>query len=165
MRRRIGTVIGAGVLFLVATACAGTEQVGAGSAGGDTLTTSASASSSAPVESEPLPPQGQPVPDGGTPVPAERVDAQALAEDAPRTVWTEGDGTVVGLVGQEGGCTSVRAEITGQTAEQVGVELVETVPLEQKMCTMDLRYPPLSVTLDAPLAERKVVLTARQEQK
>ena len=32
-------------------------------------------------------------------------------------------------------------------------------------CTMDIRFPPLTVQLSEPLGERTVVLTSRQEQK
>jgi hypothetical protein len=52
-----------------------------------------------------------------------------------------------------------------QTASTVKIELLETLPLTKEMCTMDIRFPPLTVQLSEPLGERTVVLTSRQEQK
>jgi hypothetical protein len=91
-----------------------------------------------------------------------QVDAAALAEDYPRSVWTEGDGTVIGAIGQEGGCSKVTLQVAEQSATSVHLDLVETLPAEQQMCTMDIRFPPLTAKLDAPLAQRTVVLTSRQ---
>lgn len=155
-------VVSAGVLLLVATACANSSpSLEAGARPGPELTTSAP---------EPVPPSeevapAEPPPNGGVPVPAEKVDATALPEGSPRSVWTEGDGRTVGVIGQEGGCTKASLEVTEQSPTVVRIVLVETTPVKQEMCTMDIRFPPLTVNLDAPLAERQVVLTTRQEQK
>jgi hypothetical protein len=160
--RSIGTVVSAGVLLLVATACATSEpKIETGAGNGPELTTSAPA----PVPpSEEIAP-GEPPPNGGTPVPADKVDATALPEGSPHSVWTEGDGRTLGVIGQEGGCSKASLEVAEQSPTAVRVVLVETMPTKQEMCTMDIRFPPLTVNLDAPLAERPVVLTTRQQQK
>ncbi|MCP2168352.1 hypothetical protein LX83_005230 [Goodfellowiella coeruleoviolacea] len=162
----MATVVGAGLLLVVASACAPSERdsvaAGSGSGGsGTVLTTSPNPPSSSADPST----SDQVVPNGGTAVPGDRVDATALPEGYPVQVWTEGDGTTVGVTGQEGGCGKVRAEVTGQSAAAVAIDLVETVPAGEQLCTMDLRYPPLSVRIDQPLGERTVVLTERTEQK
>ncbi|MBB5960024.1 hypothetical protein FHS29_006646 [Saccharothrix tamanrassetensis] len=160
--RSLGTAIGAGALLLVLTGCASTQpSVDAGSSGGPTLTT---APSSTPASSED-PEFESPVPPGAKEVPKSKLDASALPEGTPRTVWTEGDGSTLGLVGQEGGCGKASVEIAEQTAQAVKVVLVETTPKDAEVCTMDIRYPPLTAKLDAPLGERSVSLTMRQDQK
>jgi len=148
--------------MLLVAGCANTQsQVGAGSGGTDPqLSVSAPPSSTAPSAPDIAP--GEPPPNGGTQVPLTKVDAAALPEQYPVSVWTEGDGAVIGVIGQEGGCSKVTAQVAEQSATSVHVELVETLPAEQQMCTMDIRFPPLTAKLDAPLGERTVVLTVRQ---
>ena len=94
-----------------------------------------------------------------------KLDTNALPADHPRTVWTQGDGKTVGVVAQEGGCGKASASVLEQSASSVKIELVETLPLDKQMCTMDIRFPPLTVQLSEPLGERTVALTSRQEQK
>lgn len=160
--RSLGTAVGAGILFLLVSACASPQsQVGAGSPGTGEPQLSVS-SSPAPTESAPDIAPGEPPPNGGIPVPLTKLDAAALPEDYPRSVWTEGDGGVIGVIGQEGGCSKVGVQVVEQSATSVHLELVETLPAEQQMCTMDIRFPPLTAKLDAPLAERTVVLSSRQ---
>lgn len=99
-------------------------------------------------------------PPGGIAVPLEQVDPSRLPRGYPRVVWTEHGGTVLGAYGQGGGCT----EVGGEVAEQgpaVRMVLVE-VTLHRGPCTMELRYPPVTVPLDAPLGERTVVLDRRE---
>ena len=96
-------------------------------------------------------------PPGGSAVPAAQIDFTALPEGYPRLVWTEGDGRTVGATGQEGGCTQVHSELREQTSQHVRIAFVE-VTTSPGPCTMDLRYRPLTVQLDAPLAQRTVVL-------
>lgn len=115
-----------------------------------------------PSEVPPGTPPGEIPPDGK---PVTKLDASALAPDHPRTVWTQGDGKTVGVVGQEGGCGKVSASVLEQNASTVKIELLETLPLTKQMCTMDIRFPPLTVQLSEPLGERTVALTSRQEQK
>jgi hypothetical protein len=103
-----------------------------------------------------VPPDGKPV---------TKLDTNSLAPDFPRVVWTQGDGRTVGVVAQEGGCGKASASVLEQSASVVKIELVETTPLTKQMCTMDIRFPPLTVQLSEPLGERTVALTSRQEQK
>jgi hypothetical protein len=83
-----------------------------------------------------------------------------LAEGT-RKVWTQDGGMVVVATGQEGGCSKVRVESSEQTPDQVKIRLVEETPDPPGICTMDLRYPPMTVKLDAPLDKRKVVVEQR----
>ncbi|GAA1310996.1 hypothetical protein GCM10009634_77460 [Saccharothrix xinjiangensis] len=103
------------------------------------------------------------MPPGGVEVPDERVDGSAVPEDTPKTVWTEGDGSTLGVLAQEAGCGKASVEIAAQGPDTVEVVLVETTRADQQVCTMDIRYPPLTAELDAPLGEREVVLTTRQD--
>ncbi|WP_170837409.1 hypothetical protein [Actinopolyspora xinjiangensis] len=98
----------------------------------------------------------------GTEVPAERVDASALPDGYPRQVWTRNSGREIVAIGQEGGCGSVRAEVTEQNAERVELALVEETEEPSGPCTMDLRYPPVVASLSEPLADRTVILTQRE---
>lgn len=158
--RSLGTAIGAGVLLVVLAACATSTPVGPGN-GGPTLTTSAAPTSTGVEEPE----FESPVPPNGEEVPKDRVDAAAVPEGNPTTTWTEGDGSVLGVIAQEAGCGKASVEIAEQNAQVVKVVLVETTPLDQPVCTMDIRYPPLTAKLDAPLGDRTVVLSTRQDQK
>ncbi|WP_433270334.1 hypothetical protein ACQPZF_09465 [Actinosynnema sp. CS-041913] len=160
--RSLGTAIGAGaLLFVVLTGCASPQpSLDAGSSGGPTLTTAPSSpSSSEDPEFE------SPVPPNGKEVPKDKLDVSTLPEGTPRTVWTEGDGSTLGLIGQEGGCGKASVEIAEQSPQTVKVVLVETTPKDAQVCTMDIRYPPLTAKLDAPLGERTVELSMRQDQK
>jgi hypothetical protein len=161
--RSLRTAVSAGVLLLLVTACANPQpQIGAGAGDPKPEPQLSVSSSPAPTSSAPDVAPGEPPPNGGVPVPLTKLDAAALPEDYPRSVWTEGDGTVIGVIGQEGGCSKVGVQVVEQSATSVHLELVETLPAEQQMCTMDIRFPPLTAKLDAPLAERTVVLTTRQ---
>ncbi|MGM1061897.1 hypothetical protein [Saccharothrix sp. Mg75] len=152
----LGTALGAGALLIALVGCSSTAPVGAQS--GPTLTTAPSSSAPASPEAgfdSPVPPEGREVPE-------ERITA-SVPEGSPSTVWTEEDGTVLGAIGQEGGCSKAGLEIAEQTAQVVKVVLVETTPADQQVCTMDIRYPPLTAKLDAPLGDRRVELTTRQD--
>ncbi|WP_245733931.1 hypothetical protein [Lentzea jiangxiensis] len=153
----MGTVVGTGALLLVLSACGGAQNAGTGAGGGPTLPTATSSSEAPPgVAPGEVPPDGTPV---------TKLDANGLASDYPRTVWTQGDGKTVGVVAQEAGCGKASASVLEQNASTVKIELLETLPLTKEMCTMDIRFPPLTVQLSEPLGERTVVLTSRQEQK
>lgn len=155
--RHIGTVVGTGVLLLVVSACGSAQHAGTGAGGGPTLPTATSPSEVPPgVAPGEIPPDGKPV---------TKLDTNALSSEYPRTVWTQGDGKTVGVIGQEGGCGKASASVLEQSASVVKIELVETLPLTKEMCTMDIRFPPLTVQLSEPLGERTVALTSRQEQK
>lgn len=151
-------MVGTGVLLLVISACGSAQNTSTGAGGGPTLPT-ATESVEAPLPGTApgeVPPDGKPV---------TKLDASALDENQPRTAWTQGDGKTLGVIGQEGGCSKASAAVLEETDVAVKVELVETTPLTKEMCTMDIRFPPLTVQLAEPLGERTLVLTSRQEQK
>ncbi|MEU0879793.1 hypothetical protein ABZ345_14395 [Lentzea sp. NPDC005914] len=145
------------MLLLVVSACGSAQHAGTGAGGGPTLPTATSPSEVPPgIAPGEVPPDGKPV---------TKLDTNALSPDYPHTVWTQGDGRTVGVIAQEGGCGKASASVLEQSADAVKIELVETTPLTKQMCTMDIRFPPLTVQLSEPLGERTVVLTSRQEQK
>ncbi len=152
--RRVGTVLGGAVLLVALVGCAG-RQDGVGFGGAPDPAPPASS------EAQPEPIPGNPTPPtGGGALPAVQVDAAALPDGHPRLVWTLDDGHTVGVYGQEGGCSQVRADLLEQTASTIRIDLVETIPTTGP-CTMDLRFPPLSVQLDEPLGQRTVLLERR----
>lgn len=156
--KRLGTVVGAGVLLLLASACANPQESQESGAGTPTATATSSATPSETPDKQPA----RTPPSGGEQVEAAQIDQTALPEGYPVLVWTEDDGKSVGVVAQEGGCGKASVEVPEQTDAQVTVLMVETLPAEEKMCTMDLRYPKIAVELDQPLGDRKVVLKTEQ---
>jgi hypothetical protein len=150
--KRLGTVVGAGVLLLLTSACANTTQESQDNAG-DTRPTE----TSAPAETQPDRQPARTPPSGGEKVSAGQIDSKALPKSYPVMVWTEDDGGTVGVVAQEGGCGKASVE-SAETDSQVTITMVETTPKAPQACTMDLRYPKLTTELKAPLDDRKVVL-------
>lgn len=107
---------------------------------------------------------GQPPPAPAVPKPVQEltpVPAAQLAPGAPQ-VWTQDGGSVLVTKGKEGGCSRSHVEPVSQGPDQVRLALVEQVPDPPKICTMDLRYPPVAVRLDAPLDHRSVAVEKRQ---
>jgi septal ring-binding cell division protein DamX len=154
--KRLGTVVGAGVLLLLASACANPQENQEARTDQPTAT------------SETTTPDRQPArtpPSGGTAVGAQQLDTTLLPQGYPVMVWTEDGGDTVGVVAQEGGCGRASVEVPQQTDTQVEVVMIETVPATPQSCTMDLRYPKLTTELDAPLGERKVVLKSEQRKR
>ncbi|EOD69414.1 hypothetical protein [Amycolatopsis vancoresmycina] len=159
-------MVGTGAFLLMATACAGQDMATSQPAGGvstaPTGSVSTLPSASEPVVPQPTPnPPGKPrltVPEGSTPVPAAKIDATALPAGFPREVWTSNGGTILDIRAQEGGCGHALGEAAEQTAGHVVVNLSETKAQTGQMCTMDIRYPVISVALAAPLDQRTVVL-------
>jgi hypothetical protein len=143
-------MVGAGVLLTLSAACGATNEPG----------------SSAPSELPTTEPSSAPqLPPGESPAGAKlvtKLDATQLPEGYPRKVWTEGDGSRIGLVAQEGGCSKASVEIAEQGDQRVKLNVVESTPAKQQMCTMDIRYPSFTVTLNSPLGDRTVVLTYQQ---
>jgi hypothetical protein len=163
---RLRHALGVGAVLLACAACGQNEQVGFGGAppttSADLPTTAATTvPASRPVE----PPDGDLMnpkpPPGAVAVPEAKVDASALPPGYPKVVWTEGDGSTVGAYGQAGGCTEAKADVVEQTGQHVVVRITETTT-SAGPCTMELRIPPLTVKLDAPLGDRTVVLQRRQ---
>lgn len=91
-------------------------------------------------------------------MPQNQVTALDLPNGQPSLVWTTGDGATVGFYGREGGCTHVRGEVADQSPSGVKIMVVEQVPAKKTICTMDLRYPPVTVQLASPLGNRPVTL-------
>lgn len=159
-------VVGTGALLLMVTACAGPDTSTAQpAAGGDSAAPTGSVSTSPSASVLPAPPTANPpgkprltVPEGSTPVPAGKIDATALPSGFPHEVWTSNGGTVLDIRAQEGGCGHALGEAAEQTAGHVVVNLSETKAQTGRMCTMDIRYPVISVALAAPLDQRTVVL-------
>lgn len=98
------------------------------------------------------------MPDGSVPVAAAQIDASKLPAGYPHVVYTSRGGTVLSIKAQEGGCTHASAILGVQNAQRVVVSLAETAQNPHELCTMDLRYPMVSVPLGAPLGQRTVVL-------
>ncbi|MFI7674492.1 hypothetical protein [Actinophytocola sp. NPDC049390] len=158
--KRLGTVVGAGVLLLLASACANpqeSQEPGTGS----TTTAESTAESTAPSTTPDRQPARTP-PSGGAKVPTAQIDDSSLPKGYPQLVWTEDEGTSIGVVAQEGGCGKASVEIPEQSDKQVVVLMVETIPAKPQACTMDLRYPKITSELDAPLGDRTVVLKSEQ---
>ncbi|HEX6351837.1 hypothetical protein [Actinophytocola sp.] len=155
--KRLGTVVGAGVLLLLVSACANQPEDQNVSGERPTVTSEPTSETTTPDRQPARTP-----PAGGTSVNAAQLDTSTLPEGYPVLVWTEDDGTTVGVVAQEGGCGRASVEVPEQTEAQVVVLMVETLPAEEQMCTMDLRYPKLTAELDQPLGDRKVVLKTEQ---
>ena len=112
------------------------------------------------------PPSGQAMnapPAGSRPVDKAQIESQ-LPKGAPAEAWTTGDNSSLVVTGKEGGCSKASAETTEQTAQHVTVKLIESVPKDAKICTMDLRYPKLAVAIAEPLGARKVVLIYEKRQ-
>ncbi len=154
--KRLGTVVGAGVLLLLASACANQQE--SNDNAGDSRPAE---HTSAPASTQPDRQPARTPPSGGEKVSAGQIDATALPRGYPVMVWTEGDGTTVGVVAQEGGCGRSSVE-NAETGSRVVITMIETVPSEPTACTMDLRYPKLTTQLTAPLADREVVLKNEQ---
>jgi hypothetical protein len=140
--RRLG--ISLGILVLLATACGKPAEPAAPGAPG-------------------TPPPAATSP--STPVPPVQLDASALPAEFPKNAWVLGDGRSIAVEAQEGGCGKASAEATEQTADKVVIALVETTPRDAVACTMDIRYPILTVSLDKPLDGRTIVLRAEQRTK
>jgi hypothetical protein len=150
--KRLGTVVGAGVLLLLASACAN-QQESQDNAGNDSRPTE----TSAPAQNQPDRQPARTPPSGGEKVSDGQLDTKSLQKGYPVMVWTEDDGTTVGVVAQEGGCGKASVE-NAETDSQVMITMIQTTPKAPQACTMDLRYPKLTTELKAPLGDRKVVL-------
>ena len=166
--RYTAIVVGAGVALFAGAACANPE-VGSQQPI-DPPGASAPAEPGAPAPPAPAPPgapdgqrpaPGQP-PAGGTAVPGDRIDSEALPEGFPVEVAVTGQPSTLQIVAEEGGCGRASAEVVEQGTERVVIKLVETEPSGGVACTMDIRYPKLSVQLQQPLGEREVVLQSEK---
>lgn len=166
--RCVAKFVGAGLVLVVVTACGGQPDTAAPAS---TSALPASSSSVAPPSSDtPTPSQLQPgnppgrpkqvVPVGSEPVPIEQIDASGLPAGYPRDVVSSNGGTVLSMQAEESGCAHVAAAPVAQTATQVVVNLTQTKAQTGRMCPQYIRNVTISVTLDAPLAQRTLVLKA-----
>src|SRR5690606_37040907 len=96
---------------------------------------------------------GQP-PKSAEPVAGKPAEARNLPQRPPTKVLLKA--TALARTAQESGCDKATAELGKQSASQVEVTVVITQPKQPRMCTMDIRYPVLTVELDKPLADRTV---------
>lgn len=159
--RRLGLVLSASALLLVCLACGKDEEIGFGGQP-DPGSAEQSPSEEAPAAGEPGMGDPNPAPPAGATVVAEaKVDASALPDGYPDVVWTGADGHEVGAFGQAGGCVEATGSVTEQAEDKVVFLITETTT-STGMCTMDIRYPPLTVKLTAPLGDRTVVLQRTQ---
>ncbi|MEV6909608.1 hypothetical protein [Amycolatopsis sp. NPDC051071] len=165
--RYLTNVIGLGLIVVAVSACGAQNQAAAPAAGpGSGTLSTVPPSPSAPPSPSPAPGTqpgipGAPrleVPEGSTKLPDKQLDAAALPADYPREVYTSNGGTILNIRGQEGGCGHATAEAAQQDGTRVTVNLTELKGQTGQMCTMDIRYPVISVALAAPLGERTVVL-------
>ena len=160
-------------LLLVPTAAlllAGCAQADPAGSATSTTTASAPVASAAPAPSTdgaspgggarptnivPIAP-GEPIPVG----PAQ-IDASAIPGGYPDRVTVDLEGTGLALTGTEGSCSTATAELRGQDAVSVSVQLVVTTT-SRGTCTAIAKLVPLSVRLAQPLGDRTVVLTQVQ---
>ncbi len=124
-----------------------------------------------PVSGEPpvtIGPDGPVVPAGVTEVPAAQVDATALPQyvEFGNKVWQYNDGFALQLFGSaSSGCSGAEAVVVDQSADAVKIVVR---PLDQplggrpddSMCTQGMTPVPVTVTLEQPLRDRKVLLSA-----
>lgn len=157
--RRLGATVAAAAIVLLAAACGQQEEVGFGGSPPTTGTSDDVPVSTRPIPSGEMPdPMNPAPPPGAQAVPAPKVDASALPEGYPRVVWTEGDGRAIGAYGvASGGCVEVRGEVAEQNAQRVVLRIIEHTT-STGPCTMEIRYPPVTVKLAEPLGDRTVVL-------
>ena len=132
--KRLTTAVGAGALVLALGAC------------GQTQTTS---------------PGTGVLPVASRDVPATQVDSSRLPSGYPAKVQQDDTGSMLTVQGEEGGCEKASAQLTAQDNSAVHVVLVRTLAPTTQVCTKELRLKPLTVRLDNPLADRKVVLEQR----
>ncbi|WP_424185184.1 hypothetical protein ACOBQX_25290 [Actinokineospora sp. G85] len=151
------SLVGAGVLVAALSACGSAQDTQDGNAAAPPPTTATRQPGDQPDRQPARTP-----PEGGAEVPDAQIDQTGLAEQYPVMVWTVDNGATLGVVAQEGGCGKASAEVTEQSDSRVAVTLVETTPASEQMCTMDLRYPKLTLELDQPLGARTVVLTSEK---
>jgi hypothetical protein len=146
--------VSAGLVLIAATACVNPQ------------TTTQPAGQELPISSSQAQPGAghpvAPVPAGSVQIPAGQLDASALPSGFPREVYTGKDGKLLSVKAEEGGCGHAVATLMEQSAQRVVIDLSETPGQPGQMCTMDIRYPVVSVTLDAPLGNRTVVLHKEQ---
>lgn len=145
------TAVGAGALVLAIGACGQTQTT---TQPGSVIGSGATGSGANGIAAA-----GQ----GGSlrDVPAAQVDSSRLPAGYPAHVQLDDNGAVLTVQGAEGGCERSGAEATAQDETSVHVLLTRNLVDTNRACTKDLRLTRLTVQLDKPLADRKVVLEQR----
>ena len=124
-----------------------------------------------PVSGEPpvtIGPDGPVVPPGVTEVPAAQVDATALPQyvEFGNKVWQYDEGFSLQMFASaSSGCSGAEARLVDQSADAVKIVVG---PLDgpqggrpdDSVCTQVMTPVPVTVTLDQPLRDRKVLLSA-----
>ncbi|SMD13992.1 hypothetical protein [Lentzea albidocapillata] len=143
----------------------GTTPAGTTAPGSSGTPGSSGANPTAPVQPPVSISEDKPVvPPNVTPVAKDKVDTTSLSDTYRDEAYVFGDGRDLEVFGVGGGCKEARAEVTGQSADVVQVTLVTiTKQPAGTMCTQEIRQVPLTVRLDAPLGNRRLVLEAREE--
>jgi hypothetical protein len=150
---------GIGIVLVTVTAC-GQRPASVPPGAAPTPPVSVSPTPALPVR----PGSSQTPPAGSTLVPAAQVDSSKLPGDYPREVYVTADGRALYFRAEEGGCGRASAEVQQETTQQIVVNLRETQSTVQgQMCTMDIRYPLVSVPLSDPLGQRKVILVSLKQ--
>ena len=104
------------------------------------------------------------IPPNVTAVAKDKVDTTSLSDTYRDEAYVFGDGRDVEVFGVGGGCKEARAEVSGQSADLVQITLVTiTKQPSGTVCTQEVRQVPLTVRLDAPLGNRRLVLESREE--
>jgi hypothetical protein len=172
MRNAVAAVALAVVLAGCSSGTPSGTQSGAPGTGSPTSGTSApgstgssGANSTAPVQPPVSISEEKPVvPPNVTPVPKEKIITTSLSDLYRSEAYVFGDGRDVEVFGVGGGCKEARAEVTAQSAELVQITLVTiTKQPPGTVCTQEIRQVPLTVRLDAPLGDRRLVLESREE--
>lgn len=149
-----GLLAGIGFVLVTVAACGQQPESVQPGNGGQPAAPPASDTSTLPVQ-----PGAQTPPAGSTPVSGAQLDTSKLPAGYPREVFVTADGKTLYFRAEEGGCGRATAEVAQENAQQVVINLRETQSSQQgQMCTMDIRYPLISVPLTDPLGARKVIL-------
>jgi hypothetical protein len=113
-------------------------------------------------------PNGPVVPAGVTEVPPSQVDASALPSyfEFGSKVWSYDGGFALQLfAAASSSCTDAEAVVVDQSADTVKI-VVRPLPAPQGgrpddgVCTMVMTPKPVTVTLDSPLQDRTILLSA-----
>ena len=170
-------VVAAVALAVVLAGCSsGTQSSAPGSGSSSGTPTTGTSTNSAPPGSSganPTAPVQPPVsiseekpvvPPNVTAVPKDKVDTTSLSDTYRTEAYVFNDGRDVEVFGVGGGCKEARAEVTAQSADLVQITLVTiTKQPPGTVCTQEIRQVPLTVRLDAPLGNRRLVLESREE--
>lgn len=93
-----------------------------------------------------------------TPVPPGQIKVIDMVAQQPNAVQTAEGGKVLIFHEEQAGCQQVTAQLAGQNADQVIVNVtVSSNSTAGRMCPMIVRVVPVTVTLAAPLGSRLVV--------